>query len=63
MDPNKELAIDNIIPQCSECNRADRNYFVYNSKGRVVKIALPSFILKSDKDIRIRMLEILQKEI
>ena len=39
MDPNKKLDANNIIPQCDKCNRPDRNYFVYNNKGRVVKIA------------------------
>ena len=38
-DPNKPLEPGNIIPQCEKCNRPDRNYWVYDDKGRVVKIA------------------------
>ena len=39
MDPNKPLEEGNIIPQCEKCNRADRNYWIYDAKGRVIKIA------------------------
>jgi len=63
MDPNKELKIGNIIPQCSECNRQDRNYFIYNKKGRVVKIADPSFVRKSDKKTKNTMLKILKEDL
>lgn len=38
-DPNKPLEPGNIIPQCEKCNRPDRNYWVYDDKGRVIKIA------------------------
>lgn len=62
MNPNEELKLGNIIPQCSECNRQDRNYFIYNKKGRVVKIANPSFVLKSDEKTKKEMLKILNHE-
>ncbi|MBO4630029.1 MAG: hypothetical protein J5687_08775 [Treponema sp.] len=39
MNPNKPLEEGNIIPQCETCNRADRNYWIYDEKGRVVQIA------------------------
>ena len=39
MDPSKPLEPGNIIPQCEKCNRADRNYWIYDEKGRVVGIA------------------------
>ena len=52
MNPNKPLTIDNIFPQCEKCNRPDRNYFEYDKKGRVIKIADPKFILKSNKKIQ-----------
>ena len=44
----KELGyiIKNIIPQCQKCNRADRNKWIYDNKGRVVKLA-NAFVLKS----------------
>ncbi|MDM7461119.1 MAG: hypothetical protein P3X24_005650 [bacterium] len=38
-NPKKPLAADNIIPQCQFCNRADRNYWVYDERGRVVGVA------------------------
>ena len=38
-DPSKPLTEGNIIPQCESCNRPDRNYWVYDKKGRVVSIS------------------------
>lgn len=38
-DPSKPLEEGNIIPQCESCNRPDRNYWIYDDKGRVVGIA------------------------
>jgi len=38
MNPTKPLEIGNIIPQCQECNRGDRNRWIYNEQGRVVGI-------------------------
>lgn len=61
MDPNGDMVEGNIIPQCEKCNRPDRNYFVYDKKGRVVKIADPKFILKSDKKVQKEVLEILRR--
>ncbi|MDR2545750.1 MAG: hypothetical protein LBD03_09530 [Methanobrevibacter sp.] len=63
MDPKKPLTMDNIIPQCSECNRQDRNNFVYNKKGRVIKISDPKFILRSDNETKKEMLELLKDEL
>jgi putative hemolysin len=59
IDPLKPLELGNIIPQCEKCNRPDRNYFVYDKKGRVSKVADPKFILKSDKEVQKKILEIL----
>lgn len=58
-DPSKPLTIDNTIPQCPFCNRASRNYFVFDNKGRVEKIYDPNFIMRSDKEIQEAMLELL----
>ncbi|NVM19612.1 MAG: hypothetical protein HWN80_18055 [Candidatus Lokiarchaeota archaeon] len=60
MNPNKPLTINNMIPQCEKCNRPDRNYFEYDKKGRVVRIADPRFILKSDKKIQKKVFEFLK---
>lgn len=38
-DPSKPLEPGNIIPQCEKCNRPDRNYWIYDNKGRVVALA------------------------
>lgn len=58
-NPSLPLTIENTIPQCAFCNRASRNYFVFDNKGRVEKIYDPAFVLKSDKDIQLSMLQIL----
>ena len=59
MDPNKPLEEGNIIPQCEKCNRADRNYWIYDEKGRVVKIANPKVVdncsIKIQKEIYARL--------
>jgi hypothetical protein len=61
-DPNKPLKAGNIIPQCQKCNRADRNRWVYDEKGRVVKLAKPSFVKNFDKEVRKKIYQILRKE-
>lgn len=38
-DPSKPLKEGNIIPQCESCNRPDRNYWIYDDKGRVTGVA------------------------
>ena len=38
-DPSKPLSDQNMIPQCESCNRPDRNYWIYDDKGRVISIA------------------------
>lgn len=62
IDPNKPLIFSNIIPQCEKCNRADRNHWVYDERGRVIKLANHSAIEMSDKDVRWRVYKILYEE-
>lgn len=38
-NPRLPLEGENIIPQCQFCNRADRNYWVYDERGRVIGVA------------------------
>lgn len=38
-NPKQPLEGQNIIPQCQFCNRADRNYWVYDERGRVIGVA------------------------
>ena len=42
MDPNKPLTESNTIPQCSECNRAYRDWFIFDGNGRVTDINIYS---------------------
>ena len=62
MDPHKPLESGNIIPQCQKCNRADRNRWVYDERGRVVKLAKANFVKNFDKDIRWEIYKILYDE-
>ena len=62
MDPNKPLVAGNIIPQCQKCNRADRNRWVYDDKGRVIKLADASFVRNFDKEARKAIYRILSRE-
>jgi hypothetical protein len=42
MDPTKALTPKNVIPQCDECNRAYRDWFVFDGSGRVIDINVVS---------------------
>ncbi len=46
-NPKLPLTEENSLPQCQFCNRADRNYWVYDSRGRVTGIASIKPIQKS----------------
>ncbi|MDP2925907.1 MAG: hypothetical protein Q8N99_06050 [Nanoarchaeota archaeon] len=56
-DPTKSLSEGNIIPQCEKCNRPDRNYFVYDDKGRVVQIADSKVVLRSSIRVQLETLK------
>lgn len=58
-DPNKPLIVGNIIPQCQKCNRADRNRWIYDDKGRVIKLADANFVHNFDLDIQKKLYKIL----
>lgn len=61
-DPNKPLGPRNIIPQCQKCNRADRNNWVYNETGRVIKLANPIVVKRSSKAVRWEVYRLLYEE-
>ena len=61
-DPTKPLMKENIIPQCEKCNRADRNYFIYDGKGRVVRIANSKVVLRSPTKVQLDILKHLIKK-
>lgn len=62
MDPMKPLEKDNVIPQCEKCNRPDRNYWIYDKKGRVVGIANEKVIDRCSKQMRRKIYERLKVE-
>lgn len=62
MDPSKPLVRDNVIPQCEKCNRADRNNWIYDKRGRVVGIANEKVVDKCSKQMRQKIYERLKAE-
>lgn len=62
IDPNKPSGAGNIMPQCQKCNRADRNNWVYDERGRVIKLSNPKVIRRSDRIVRWRVYKILYNE-
>lgn len=36
MDPSKGLTLDNIIPQCQDCNQQYKNKAVFNKRGYII---------------------------
>jgi len=62
INPNEPLAPGNIIPQCEKCNRTYRNDWIYDEKGRVIKLANPNVIKRSDKEVRRKVYKILYRE-
>ncbi len=62
MDPSKPLDSNNCIPQCQECNRPARNYWVWDEKGRPHALADPRMIERSSEEVQRAVLEILRKK-
>lgn len=59
-DPRKNLHSRNIIPQCQFCNRAYKNFWVFDDKGRIRKIANPNVVKqKADEEIQYNIYKIL----
>ncbi len=61
-DPEKPLTTKNIIPQCQKCNRADRNRWVYDDKGRVIKLASASVLKTCSESVQKKAYQILYKK-
>lgn len=61
-DPARPLTIKNIIPQCQKCNRADRNKWVYDDKGRVIKLASASVLKTCSESVQKKAYQILYKK-
>lgn len=62
MNPLKPLERGNIIPQCDKCNRADRNNWIYDKKGRVVAVANEKVIDKCSLDLQRKIYERLKQK-
>lgn len=62
MDPRKPMKKGNIIPQCVSCNEASKDWWVYDEKGRVIKIANPAIVKRSDLSVRKKIFELLTAE-
>lgn len=62
MNPIKPLVTGNLIPQCQKCNRGDRNRWVYDEKGRVIKLANPEVIKSCSKEVKKGVYQILYSE-
>ncbi len=62
MDPLLELNSENVIPQCQKCNQADRNRWVYDKKGRVIKIADASVIKACSEEVQYEVYKLLYQK-
>ncbi len=60
MDPRDESK--GYIPQCEECNRAYRDWFVFDRLGRVISIANPEVILRANEEVQKQVYEILKEK-
>jgi len=61
---NPELPLNkkNTIPQCQKCNRADRNRWVYDDKGRVIKLANATLLKSCSEQVQREAYRILYKK-
>jgi len=62
INPAKGLVKGNIIPQCQKCNRAYRDFWIFDEKGRVRGIANPLIVKKSSSEIKSKIYKILYNE-
>lgn len=62
MNPKELLSKKNIIPQCQKCNRADRNRWVYDNKGRVIQLANASVLRSCSEQVQREVYRILYKK-
>jgi len=62
MDPRKPLEKGNIIPQCQLCNRAYRNWWIFDNRGRIISIADPQVVKRFDEDIQSQIFKLLYEK-
>lgn len=61
-DPEQPLTLKNTIPQCQFCNRAYRNDFVFDAKGRVRSVASPRPVLRASPGVQEAVRDALEKK-
>lgn len=62
INPLKPLSQGNIIPQCQKCNRAYRNFWIFDERGRIRALANASVIKKCEINIKKEIYKLLYKE-
>ncbi|HPT16765.1 MAG TPA: hypothetical protein PK388_05740 [Kiritimatiellia bacterium] len=62
MDPAKPIEPGNVIPQCDACNEAARDFWIFDSRGRVVGIASPTVVERCPEELQRRIYERLEKK-
>ncbi len=62
IDSSKPLIKGNIIPQCQKCNRAYRDFWIFDERGRVRGIAKPAIIKKCNEKVKRGIYRILYNE-
>ena len=55
MDPEKPLGRGNTIPQCQFCNRAYKNFFTFDDKGRVHAVAFEQPVKRASTAVQKRI--------
>ena len=61
-DPDKPMEASNIIPQCQFCNRAYKNDFTFDKKGRVRAVASHRPVLRASEKVKAKVMTELKKE-
>lgn len=62
IDPFKPLEEGNIFPQCQKCNRAYRDFWVFDERGRIRGIANPLIVKKCKDAVKRKIYKVLYKE-
>ena len=61
-DPELPMKKGNVIPQCQFCNRAYKNDFTFDKKGRVRAVADPRPVLRASKTVKAKVMTALKEE-
>lgn len=61
-DPSLALLLENSIPMCGTCNNWASNNFVFNDRGRVVKLASSKIVMDSDQNVQLAIFYALREK-